>query len=72
MKNFTRGFWLRCAIIFILLFIIRVLCRLLFPDDDPEGGNLLVNVGFALIGTACYAIGDICYRRYRRNQEKTM
>ena len=70
MKNFTPGFWLRCAIVFILLIATRAICWRVLPNDDPEGGNLLVNAVLALIGTAAYAVGDICYRKYRRSQEE--
>ena len=68
MKNFTRGFWLRCAIVFILLMFVNGTRWRLFPNDDPEGGNLLVNAVMALAGTLVYGAADILWRKCRQKK----
>ena len=66
MKKTGSKFWLRCAIVFILLMLVNGTRWRLFPGDDPEGGNLLVNAAMAAAGTAVYALADWCVRRIRR------
>ena len=70
MKKTGSKFWLRCAIVFILLMLVNGTRWRLFPGDDPEGGNLLVNAAMAAAGTAVYALADWCVRRVCRMKKK--
>ena len=47
MKKILSKLWMRCTILFILLLVLNAVRWRLFPGDDPEGGNLLVNVVMA-------------------------
>lgn len=58
MKQIRSKFWLRCLIVFAVVLTLRVAWCRLVPSDDPEGSNLLVNVVFAAVPTAIYAIID--------------
>ena len=69
MGNVVSSFWSRCAIVFILMIILKGILTRIFLADDPEGGNLLVNAVFALSGTIVYAIADIAWRRLRKRKK---
>ena len=67
MKHIKEHLWLRAAIVFVVVLTLRVAwCRLL-PHDDPEGSNLLVNVVFAAIPTALYALIDHLITRHKNS-----
>ena len=67
MKHIKEHLWLRAAIVFVVVITLRVAwCRLL-PHDDPEGSNLLVNVVFAAILTALYALIDHLITRQKHS-----
>ena len=70
MKKILSKFWLRCAIVFILPVLVNGTRWRLFPGDDPEGGNLLVNAVLAAAGTAVYALADWLVRRVRRRAKE--
>ena len=67
MKHIKEHLWLRAAIVFVVVLTLRVAwCRLL-PHDDPEGSNLLVNMVFAAIPTALYALIDHLIPRHKHS-----
>ena len=69
MKKILSKLWMRCAILFILLLALNAVRWRLFPGDDPEGGNLLVNVVMAGGITGMYAVTALRLRRNRRYKE---
>ena len=70
MKKILSKFWLRCAIVFILLLALNGTRWRLFPGDDPEGSNLLVNVVLAGAVTLIYALADKCWCQIRRHRQE--
>lgn len=70
MKNIFRNAWSRCAILFILSLTLNSVLWRLFPGDDPEGGNLLLNAVMAGIVTAGYALSLRRLRKNRRHKEE--
>ena len=69
MKKIRLKPWLLYAIIFVLLMVVNGTRWRLFPGDDPEGGNLLVNAVLALMGTAVFALIYTLWRTYRRTRK---
>ena len=69
MKKIHLKPWLLYAIIFVLLMVVNGTRWRLFPGDDPEGGNLLVNAVLALMGTAVFALIYTLWRTYRRTRK---
>ena len=43
MKKIRLKPWMEYVLVFILLLGVKATLGRLFPSDDPEGGNLLVN-----------------------------
>ena len=66
MKKIRLKPWMEYVLVFILLLGMKATLGRLFPSDDPEGGNLLVNGVFALLLTAGYIVAD---RRLRKNRK---
>ena len=71
MKNFMHLSWLRYAIVFILLIILNSARWRLLPNDDPEGGNLLINVILASMGTAAYIAIEYWWQHSLRKCKKS-
>ena len=70
MRKKTQNPWLLYAIVFTLLMLVNGTRWRLFPGDDPEGGNLLVNAVMALMGTAVFALIRALWRKCRRVEKK--
>ena len=58
MNHIRTHLWLRCAIFFVAVLALRVAWCRWVPSDDPEGSNLLVNIVFAAVPTAIFALID--------------
>ena len=72
MKKICLRPWQLYAVCFVgCLGAISVLNRL-FPGNDPEGPNLLVNATCALSATVGFIIGDRYRRKHRRTKEEVM
>ena len=72
MKKIHLKPWLLYAIAFVLLMVVNGTRWRLFPGDDPEGGNLLVNAVLALMGTAVFALIYTLWRTYRRTRKSKL
>ncbi len=70
MKKIHLKPWLLYAITFVLLMVVNGTRWRLFPGDDPEGGNLLVNAVLALMGTAVFALIYTLWRKCRGTKKE--